>query len=617
MNVGIGAWLLLVGCGTGAGGGAKGDGPARPEEETGDAADTAVVVAPEVVVRACSDGEFTTVQAAIDAAPDGATVEVCGETFSAPVAVDGRVLTIRGEEGAVLDGGGDARPLTVTANNGHTHVSLDGVTLTNGSADAGGGLACTDATLDLVDVTVTGNAAETGGGIATTNCVVRLVRTEVSANEAWSEGGGGRFEGGELWIEQSRIAANRGANGGGLLVRGAAGEVSDSVFEDNAGDVGGGIWFDAGFALTHTLFRRNVAEFTGGGFGGVDGYGAISGNVLYENYSGSDGAGGFTQSHVGPVTGNDFHDNVSSDDAGALRMLYGAALIEGNTFTANVASGGSGGAMKVSHAACDIRSNTFTDNVAVGDGGGVEVDDDVSYLTSNTFVGNRAGGRGGGLHFNEPFWNMEVDSLQFLDNVADDCGGAIAMDDDGRAESPEDRYTVTATHIDARGNRARDGGAVCVLQGGIVVENSIFADNTATAQGGAVYVAGADLALTNVTLVGNIGSAALALRSGARATITNSVVAWGDGGVITASGAFPVWRYNLHYGNGGDAFTGMADPTGENGNIDEDPSFVDRTAADYHLAAGSPGIDAGDPAIRDADGTRADLGAFGGAAGSW
>jgi len=47
------------------------------------------------------------------------------------------------------------------------------------------------------------------------------------------------------------------------------------------------------------------------------------------------------------------------------------------------------------------------------------------------------------------------------------------------------------------------------------------------------------------------------------------------------------------------------------GNIDEDPLFVDLENGDYHLTIDSPCIDAGDPeAELDPDGTRADMGAF-------
>ena len=47
------------------------------------------------------------------------------------------------------------------------------------------------------------------------------------------------------------------------------------------------------------------------------------------------------------------------------------------------------------------------------------------------------------------------------------------------------------------------------------------------------------------------------------------------------------------------------------GNIDEDPLFIDPDNGDYHLTVNSPCIDAGDPeSPLDPDGTRADMGAF-------
>ncbi len=46
--------------------------------------------------------------------------------------------------------------------------------------------------------------------------------------------------------------------------------------------------------------------------------------------------------------------------------------------------------------------------------------------------------------------------------------------------------------------------------------------------------------------------------------------------------------------------------------IYDDPMFVGGTPFDFHLASGSPCIDAGDPFITDTDGTRSDMGAYGG-----
>jgi hypothetical protein len=56
----------------------------------------------------------------------------------------------------------------------------------------------------------------------------------------------------------------------------------------------------------------------------------------------------------------------------------------------------------------------------------------------------------------------------------------------------------------------------------------------------------------------------------------------------------------------------MLNPTGTNGNLSMDPAFVAASTGDFHLMAGSPCKDAGDPKRLDGDGSRADMGIFGG-----
>jgi hypothetical protein len=56
----------------------------------------------------------------------------------------------------------------------------------------------------------------------------------------------------------------------------------------------------------------------------------------------------------------------------------------------------------------------------------------------------------------------------------------------------------------------------------------------------------------------------------------------------------------------------MPDPTGDAGNVADDPNFADPDQRDFHLVAPSICIDAGDPGRLDRDGSRSDMGAYGG-----
>jgi hypothetical protein len=69
-------------------------------------------------------------------------------------------------------------------------------------------------------------------------------------------------------------------------------------------------------------------------------------------------------------------------------------------------------------------------------------------------------------------------------------------------------------------------------------------------------------------------------------------------------------RHNLFHGNTGDPHWGL---TVAEAHVYVDPLFADST---FHLALHSPAIDRGDPAILDPDGSVADLGAWGGPAGT-
>jgi nitrous oxidase accessory protein len=148
----VAALALVAGAGVGAGGspggaatadsGAAGtDGAGLPENGTGAlgldvATDIAAteVTAPEREGTATVDGEsFASAQAAVDAADPGDTVVLDGR-FDERVnaSVDGLRL-VASEDGAVIDGGGEGRVLTVSGEN----VTVSGVWIRGSGSDLG------------------------------------------------------------------------------------------------------------------------------------------------------------------------------------------------------------------------------------------------------------------------------------------------------------------------------------------------------------------------------------------------------------------------------------------------------------------------------------------------
>jgi hypothetical protein len=81
------------------------------------------------------------------------------------------------------------------------------------------------------------------------------------------------------------------------------------------------------------------------------------------------------------------------------------------------------------------------------------------------------------------------------------------------------------------------------------------------------------------------------------------------GGFHASTEAGITYRYNNAWGNSPFDVSGIAP---DSTNIGADPRYADTLSLDYRLTLHSSGIDAGDPASFDPDGSRCDIGVFGG-----
>jgi hypothetical protein len=94
-------------------------------------------------------------------------------------------------------------------------------------------------------------------------------------------------------------------------------------------------------------------------------------------------------------------------------------------------------------------------------------------------------------------------------------------------------------------------------------------------------------------------------------TLTNNIISGSEGHAIAGGRAGSI-RHNLFSGNTLGNYSGISEPPASFNNITGNPLFVD-PSADFHLKAGSPAINKGDPSVRDAfDNSVSDIGVYGG-----
>lgn len=150
------------------------------------------------------------------------------------------------------------------------------------------------------------------------------------------------------------------------------------------------------------------------------------------------------------------------------------------------------------------------------------------------------------------------------------------------------------------------------------VSNILVYANEAGFDTDVVDLRGADEGwLYNAVVHGNVGGGEALSASGGTTVIENCIVSENTGanGVATSNGA--VVRFTDSYGNEANF---SPEASSQPDNFSSNPRFTDPDAGDFHLDPGfSPAIDQGNPlaGYNDADGTRNDLGAFGGPYGGW
>jgi hypothetical protein len=226
----------------------------------------------------CSSGcEYTSIQAAVDAARNNDTILLGAEFFTENVIVNKR-LTISGAGrwSTVVDGGAVGSVFVID----DTTVTISDMTIQNGSATQGGGIltqgGAADLTLENCDIT--GNSASQGAGIFNSAGTVAITVNSIGGNQASYLGGGIYNSGAPITIDSSTFYGNSAVYGGAVYVLytgvGSDVTITNSTISENIANGGAAIYawaFDSTVNVTSTTISGNTS--TNADTGAVVGYG--------------------------------------------------------------------------------------------------------------------------------------------------------------------------------------------------------------------------------------------------------------------------------------------------------------------------------------------------------
>jgi hypothetical protein len=442
-----------------------------------------------------------------------------------------------------------------------------------------------------------------GGAIYDNDGVETLGNDAFDANVAdgapsGNQSAGGGAEGGAITASESDLAISGGSFTGN--VAGAGGTSSGNT--QPGGGAGGAIYSDQStIDVSGTTFTSNVAD--GGGAGTTDG--------------GVGGTGGAITLNTGQLT-------LSSTTFTSNQAHAGTAVPAGDNYSTHAY----GGAVYVS-ADLDVTNSTFTSN-----------------STTASSVASAPGSYGGAIALEEGA-NASIADSTFSANSAA-AGGTAGSPDGGYGGAIENEYGAVATDTGDTftANTAPNGTGGAIFAGSqLLLDASTLSGNSA-GNGGGLYGEGALVSIVNSTINANTAEATPAgpgsggaiagdidtLRLSSDTIFANSAYGSGNGGNLSVGGNLLAIHDTIIAGgillgpsatgeaNCSDSFTELDDQgynaednqsDGEECGFDATGDLIDSTSLDASLGslagnggqtqtiallAGSPAIDAGDPA---------------------
>ena len=366
-------------------------------------------------------------------------------------------------------------------------------------------------------VSLLGAATGKGGGVYIgANSVVTLTGSEVNANHINSAFSQPRYGGG-IYLANGVVASlSGGAFSDNLLTRGddadsdggalyvstnATAVINDMVFDDNEvwayGAVlkgNGGAIFSAGaITATSSVFRRNMAERSGGAIHVDTGATAFIDASTFVSNTASYRGGAVTASGDTTVQNSTLRQNgrdrtsqtglVTFGTPGGGALFTDASLLVVDSTVRNNEAGVNGGGLFNSGGSLTLRRATVQGNAAVepgsGLGGGIaSTNDGLTVIRLSAIYSNTSTGSGGGI-FVSGDTVLAMTNSTVSGNAADTDGGGIHAA--SRITASLNSNTIAYNTADADSNNSGDGGGYSggnLLNGiSFVMENNILGAN--------------------------------------------------------------------------------------------------------------------------------------------
>ncbi|MFH1467646.1 MAG: MopE-related protein [Pseudomonadota bacterium] len=265
----------------------------------------------DLTVATDGTGDYSSIITAISHASDGDTVCVGPGSYveSSCVSTGGlavQILGVAGSSETVVD---SASGCVFCLSNGETASTIiEGLTISGGYCDRGGGIYLYGASPTLRNLVVTANTGVYGGGIAARQYSRPLIEnTMITYNYAWTRGGGLAIEDySDPILNNVVIAGNQAidttglGNGAGIALRDAAMSLYNvAILQNVSGWDGAGIHqfsliWPGDVVLDHVVIADNSINYIMGVGGGiVPGWNptTIRDSVICNNYAPRDGGG--------------------------------------------------------------------------------------------------------------------------------------------------------------------------------------------------------------------------------------------------------------------------------------------------------------------------------------